>query len=562
MKSLTDINSIRVLKGKLEEAAYKEQEINEYRDNPFIEALPKIFTDDDIIDKFYNIPEFEEDYKCQTKNVRFHTLKRIKNYSQVFSIHLTLESKLSTMIRRGYLARNPKEVDYLKRLNILNDMKINKFSTVEDIDYKMKYLRSTADSLTLLGISGIGKTTAIERLLLMYPQVIRHHTYKNEHFTRTQIVWLKIDCPYDGSLSTLCKSFFKSIDNILGTKYFERFGYTSRITSTMMISMTQLASMYGIGILVIDEIQHLINSKNDPEEMLNFFVTLSNTMGIPTVLIGTPRAQELFKGNFRQARRASSDGFILWDRMIKESKEWDILINMLWEMQCLQDYAELTDVMKDAFYDETQGITSVAVNLFILAQERALMEGEEKLTVKLIRDTSKNDLKLLQPMLNAIRTNNIKKIAKYDDITINYDIVSDNIFNKLDLTSKMEKLYEERKCDLEYKRKSRTESMVLELKNLKIFSNLTNYDIISLVSKEIETHPIDIGYDEIKGICIEKAIYKNNQVKVKETRKKNASSNKEGLLKLYKNAIDSKQHPYEILLKNGYIKKPLDELIC
>lgn len=31
--------------------------------------------------------------------------------------------------------------------------------------------------------------------------------------------------------------------------------------------------------------------------MLNFFVTLTNTVGIPTVLIGTSKAQQLFKGN-------------------------------------------------------------------------------------------------------------------------------------------------------------------------------------------------------------------------------------------------------------------------
>ena len=416
MINLAEKNNIRVLKGNLELANYKKQEISEYKDNPFIEALPHIFTEDDVIDKFYNIPIFEDDYKLKDKKIRFHILERIKNYSQVLPIHINLENKISTIIRRGYLARNPIEHTYFKKLEILNDMKNNKKISTDDIDFKMKFMRSTADCLTILGISGIGKTTAIERLLLMYPQVIKHNDYKNNHFTRTQIVWLKIDCPYDGSLSTLCKSFFKAIDSILGTKYFEKYGYSSRITSTMMLSMTQLASMYGIGILVIDEIQQLINSKNNIDEMLNFFVTLSNTVGIPTILIGTPKAQAIFKGNFRQARRAASDGFILWDRMNKESAEWDILVKTLWEMQCLQEYTELTNTIIDELYDKTQGITSVVINLFILVQKRALSKGIEKITVKLIRETSEEDLKILQPMLKAIRSNNLKEIAKYDDI--------------------------------------------------------------------------------------------------------------------------------------------------
>lgn len=40
----------------------------------------------------------------------------------------------------------------------------------------------------------------------------------------------------------------------------------------MLLHMTSLASMYGIGVIVIDEIQHILHVKNDQEEMPNFFV--------------------------------------------------------------------------------------------------------------------------------------------------------------------------------------------------------------------------------------------------------------------------------------------------
>jgi hypothetical protein len=45
----------------------------------------------------------------------------------------------------------------------------------------------------------------------------------------------------------------------------------------MMIHMTYLASVYAIGVLIIDEMQHLmIKAKHSPDEMLNFFLTLVN----------------------------------------------------------------------------------------------------------------------------------------------------------------------------------------------------------------------------------------------------------------------------------------------
>ncbi|MDF2503025.1 MAG: ATP-binding protein [Clostridium sp.] len=478
-------------------------------------------------------------------------------------IHINLENKISTMVRRGYLARNPVEHTYFKKLEILNDMKNNKNISTDDIDFKMKFMRSTADCLTILGISGIGKTTAIERLLLMYPQVIKHNVYKNKHFTRTQIVWLKIDCPYDGSLATLCKSFFKAIDSILGTKYFEKYGYYSRITSTMMLSMTQLASMYGIGILVIDEIQQLINSKNNIDEMLNFFVTLSNTVGIPTILIGTPKAQEIFKGNFRQARRASSDGFILWDRMKKDSTEWDILVKTLWEMQCLQEYSDLTSKMVDELYDKTQGITSVVINLFLLVQERALAKGSEKITVELIRESSEKDLQILQPMLKAIRSNNLKEVAKYDDITIDFDSVSNNIYNNIELSNRMEQIYNETKKDIETKRKNRTEDLFIELKLLKVAPKLTDDELMSVISKEVDTNPVNMEYDELKGKCIRNVIIKNDKTSIKTAREGSIYHYDKGsLLDIYNNANCKKVHTYELLKQNGYIKNPIEELIC
>lgn len=46
--------------------------------------------------------------------------------------------------------------------------------------------------------------------------------------------------------------------------------------------MSQLANAHALGLLAIDEIQHLSRSKSGgSQEMLNFFVTMVNTIGVP-----------------------------------------------------------------------------------------------------------------------------------------------------------------------------------------------------------------------------------------------------------------------------------------
>lgn len=546
-----------ILKGDLEEATYIKQEIEEYKNNPFIESLPPIFNEEEVIDRFTVLPIISDKDRDKAQNLRYHIIKRAKNFIQPLPIHITLERKLSSLIRRGYLGRNPLGKEFFKSLRILNrlddeDIKEN------EIEDELSIIRSTADSISIIGISGIGKTTAIERLLLMYPQVIKHFEYKGESFTRTQIVWLKIDCPYDGSLSTLCKSFFKAIDDILGTRYLDKFGYSSRVTSTMLINMTKLAWRYGIGVLVIDEIQHLLNTKNDVEEMLNFFVTLTNTVGIPTVLIGTSKAQKIFKGNFRQARRAASEGSIMWDRMTKDSSEWQFFLESIWEFQGLKNITDLTEKMKDIFYDECQGITAVAVNLFLLSQERALQESKEELTVSIIRETAKNDLQIIQPMIKALRNNNLSEIMKYEDISISLEKVSNSYHRDIELSGLIQDSFKERKKDIELKRKSIVESLIVDLTEMDIFTYLENSHIKRICENVVKNSSINEDYSTQKIEALKEAMVLDGKLKKAKNKEEKVKS-EDGLIKIYELSKEKKIHTYELLKKNEFIKNPVDE---
>lgn len=560
MKDVKNNEVIIILKGEYENAVYKQQELEEYKSNPFIEALPNIFNEEDVVDKFTLFPRINNEDRIKPSNIRYHIIKRAKNFVQPLPIHIILERRLSALIRRGYLARNPIDKAFLERLKILNELRAE-VADDKVINERMSHIRSTADSLSVIGISGIGKTTAIERLLLMYPQIIKHEEYEGHYFSRTQIVWLKIDCPYDGSLATLCKSFFKAIDDLLGTRYLEKFGYANRITSTMMLHMTTLASMYGIGVLVIDEIQHLLNAKNDMEDMLNFFVTLSNTVGIPTVLIGTSKAQQLFKGNFRQARRAGSEGSIMWDRMLKDSEEWNFFLETLWDFQCLQEETKLSKDIKEAFYDECQGITAVAVNLYILAQERALAQGKEKISVSVIRDTAKEDLHMIQPMIKALRNNNISEIMKYEDISINLEDISINYKSDMELNGRVREAFNERRKSIELMRRSTAENLIFDLKSMDLFKNLDDVGIKKICERVVNEASVDEEYSSLKIAALQKALEQEEKEKHNKEKTKIIETKNQGLIDLYDKARKDKVHPYDALKKNGYIKNPIEEFL-
>src|SRR5438105_2662351 len=78
---------------------------------------------------------------------------------------------------------------------------------------------TTSTGLVVIGSSGMGKTRTIDRILRLYPQVIRHTRYRRHDFLETQIVYLHVDCPHNGSLLALIVEIFGSIDTLAQTNH-------------------------------------------------------------------------------------------------------------------------------------------------------------------------------------------------------------------------------------------------------------------------------------------------------------------------------------------------------
>jgi len=231
-----------------------------------------------------------------------------------------------------------------------------------------------------------------------------------------QVVWMKLDCPYDGSIKGLCLSFFTELDRILQTEYVKSFPATRNTVDAMMQKMSVLAHTHGLGLLIIDEIQHLSLAKSGgSDKMLNFFVTLVNTIGVPVILIGTPKAHPILQGEFRQARRGSGQGDLIWNHMTND-ESWEIMLQAMWKYQWTRHNSPLTAKMTNALYEETQGIIDLAVKLYGIAQIQAIFDGTERLTPEIIKKSAAESLRLVKPMLDALRSGDMRKIMQYDDI--------------------------------------------------------------------------------------------------------------------------------------------------
>lgn len=396
-------------------ATYTASDVPEYRDNPLIEALPPILSEEQAATLIAHFPPHDEQERSLPKEVRLHCIDRLRNVVQPLPLHLELESAISSLIRSGYVSRNPASAATWRHLHGLSTDRRT-----------LATFHSSASTFSLVGLSGIGKTTALNSILRLYPQTIIHKRYKDQEFIHTQIVWLKVECPFDGSLSGLCHAFFKAVDKALGQdRYARRYKSKGGILE-MIQSMEQIASTFFIGAIFIDELQHLNAAKTGGKDnMLNFFVNLINAIGIPIVFIGTNSMIELFSDVLRNARRACGLGTYDFKQPKEHDPAWDLLVEAVWEYQWVKQVAPLTPSIQTTLYELTQGVTDFLAKLMILGQRYAIQSNTEVLSEEIFRHIAETKMKLLKPALAVLRSGDPKKMRKFEDLMPTDDQLND-----------------------------------------------------------------------------------------------------------------------------------------
>lgn len=403
-----------IFRGETESAIYKKQIVPEFIGNPCIEALTPVLTPGEVIESLSDYPVYKKEYRQLDDADRIHMLDNAREFFIPQALHIEIHYSISNMLRRGYVQRNP-----IKR-GASNEHK-ERAKAFKSGGSQRRAYQSKPRGLSIIGPGGMGKTTVVEHDLLLYPQVIDHGEYGGQDLILRQLVWLKLQCPSGGSLKALCIDFFRAIDDVLGTHYYDRYSIRSRTAEELPYYMALVASFHYIGVIVIDEIEDLNEvASGGAARVINFLVKMENIIGVPLILIGTPDALPILGGRFRHARRVSEQGLVLWPPMAEFAEKteehseerinpvWEEFLRALWQYQYIRNPCPLQDdLTKDplhrAIYDESKGITAVACALYVFAQRYAILTGTERLTPGLIRTVAKRNQGIIKPMLDQLK---------------------------------------------------------------------------------------------------------------------------------------------------------------
>lgn len=355
---------------------------------------------------------------------------------------------------------------------------------------------NSAGGLTIYGLSSQGKTSAVNMALSYFPQIIAHKSQAKDfnkaalptHENILQVTWLSIVCPSEGGQMSLCNNILAEVDDLLGTKYEEKFkrslGRNTEIDLKVYISrVKQVIREINLGILVIDDIQLLAQkSKENRKQIANFLVELIGELEIPICLVGTLEVTSAFKElSFSFKSKFTKHGDIYFepfppnletnknkardpsyplapeeysDLIIFLFKRYQVTSNTLKIEELKEHHAkpnkndvknQLKISIIEQFYHETAGITQYTILLFIAIQQY-IIEDElkprqkdnlnkdapdfpvhQKISRSLISKIAKQNFKINQRYLDAIRTGDTHLLQTLPDINFGTFRVSESL---------------------------------------------------------------------------------------------------------------------------------------
>ena len=259
-----------------------------------------------------------------------------------------------------------------------------------------------SDSYTLTGASGVGKSTAIARAL----DLCRGNSVITLQSPYCKILpVLVVQCPWDSSIKGLFLSILKAIDEALDTTYYPNAAKT-RVTTDLLIGMVSNALLNGVGLLVVDEIQNVVNSRNGTA-LIGSLIQLINSSGVSICMVGTPECIPFFEQDYKLARR--SLGIHIGE--IPFDADFAGFCATLYQYKYVSGDMILTDGIIQWLYDHSGGVTANVVSLIHDAMEIAILDGTETVTIETLNQAYSQRLGLLHSHIDLAR---VKMVAKRD----------------------------------------------------------------------------------------------------------------------------------------------------
>jgi len=272
-----------------------------------------------------------------------------------------------------------------------------------------------ADSFTIIGQSGIGKSASVSRSLRLITDKssIRVNNSK-------VIPCLTVQAPADASIKGMLFEIVRRVDEEIDTNYYKTL-IKSKATVDRLIGSVSQICLNNVGLLVLDEIQNVVNSKNG-SAIVGTLTQLINNSAVAICMVGTPESALFFDSAMMLARRSLGLSY----GAMEYGDEYRRLCNTLLNFIYVKETPVIDEAMIMWIFNHTGGNASITVTLIHDAQEIAILEGYEKLDMYSLNKAYENRLSMLHDYINPkrLKANSVKR-KKTNNLQVKDDAAVD-----------------------------------------------------------------------------------------------------------------------------------------
>lgn len=244
-----------------------------------------------------------------------------------------------------------------------------------------------ADSFSIIGPSGIGKSTALAKSIAISgggQDIATDCPYARI------IPCVNIQCPHDCSVKGLLLAVLSQVDIATGTRHGE-LAIKNRASTDSLIGTVSQVALNNILLIIIDECQNICRNKNGVN-LAASMTQLINSSGVSICMVGLPETELFFRQEMQLARRSvglSYSALPYGDYFIR-------FCETLFSYQYVAHPSRLTPDIIELLYECTGGILAVAVSIIMEAQQIAILTGKEELSKETVLLAYRERLKNVQ----------------------------------------------------------------------------------------------------------------------------------------------------------------------
>ena len=362
-----------------------------------VEKLPPMLSGEELKRRLEIKPFYDGEIRFKTKSERLMALNDIYNIYLPSVMSEEIYSKIYLAMLRSLQKKEGKLAVQQRNRNG------KRIKGMEDSVCGYQGIVGGSDSFTVIGNSGIGKSSAISRAISIATE--NRVIEMEEPFCKI-ISCLTVQCPFDCSVKSLLLQILRQIDMELDTHYYDM-AVRARATTDMLIGSVSQIALNHIGLLVVDEIQNIVNHRQG-KSLVGMLTQLINNSGISICMVGTPEAEAFFESVDYLARRALGlrYGSCEYNAYFRE------FCTVLFQYQYIQKESDLSDSIIQWLYEHSAGVLAVVVSLIHDAQEISILNGRELLDMVSLNEAYEQRMNMLHSHIRpsvVIKKDAVKK---------------------------------------------------------------------------------------------------------------------------------------------------------